>query len=230
MRYPMPGDRIHKLAEVISVRDAPSLYHRLLSHWKVPGDVVIGADEPTTILAGTRELSSSSEFIEYMMELDLQTYLPDDILVKVDRAAMSASLETRVPLLDHRIVEFAASLPLQFKSNGRVGKRVLRELLYRHVPPDLVDRPKAGFAMPIAEWLRGPLRDWAEELISVDRLNSDGIFHQKPIRDAWEQHLSGGRSWAYHLWDILMFQAWLRSRDGSVAGPMVASCMKEAIA
>lgn len=219
LRYPMPGERIHKLAQLLAVRDAPSLYHRMLSHWKNPGDVVIGAEEPTTMLAGTRKLSSSSEFIEYMMELDLQNYLPDDILVKVDRAAMSASLETRVPLLDHRILEFAASLPLRFKSKGRVGKRILREVLYRYVPPDLVDRPKAGFAMPIAEWLRGPLRDWAEELLSVNSLNADGIFHQQPIRDAWEQHLSGRRSWAYHLWDILMFQSWLRARERPAAGP-----------
>ena len=219
LRYPIPGDRVHKLADLISVQDAASLYHRMQSHWKDPGQVVIGGVEPATLLSQKRGLRTSAEFIEYMMELDLQTYLPDDILVKVDRAAMSASLETRVPLLDHRIIEFAASLPLQFKSNGRIGKRVLRGLLHRHVPIELVDRPKVGFAMPIADWLRGPLREWAEELLSVRQLESCGIFSSEPIRLAWEQHLSGARSCAYQLWDVLMFQAWLHAQKA----PQVAS-------
>jgi asparagine synthase (glutamine-hydrolysing) len=156
--------------------------------------------------------SGGEEFVSKMMELDMRSYLPDDIMTKVDRAAMNASLETRAPFLDHRVVTFAASLPMNFKLQGRAGKRVLRNLLYRYVPSDLIDRPKAGFAMPIAEWLRGPLRDWAETLLDEKRLDIDGVFQASPVRRAWEEHLEGTRSWAYQLWDVLMFQAWMDSR------------------
>jgi asparagine synthase (glutamine-hydrolysing) len=203
------GDKLHKAAGVLTAADVDALYLGLVSHWDDPASVVIGGTEPPTLLTGSAPQLSGLDDIQRMMALDALTYLPDDILVKVDRAGMGVSLEGRVPFLDHRVVEFAWSLPQSMKLRDGVGKWVLRQVLYRHVPKELVERPKMGFGVPIGDWLRGPLRDWAENLLDEDRLRREGFFYPEPIRKKWAEHLSCARNWQYHLWDVLMFQAWL---------------------
>ena len=206
------GDRVHKLAGLLTIEDPRALYLRLISHWQDPAAVVLGGYESETVVARSLRGRSIDEFVEEMARLDVATYLPDDILTKVDRASMSVSLETRAPLLDYRVIEFAASLPYDLRMRGRTGKWLLRRLLYKHVPRAMVDRPKTGFGIPLDKWLRGPLRTWAEDLLSESRLRSDGYFAPEPIRAMWAEHASGARQWQYPLWDVLMFQAWLHSR------------------
>jgi len=201
------GDKLHKFAELIDCSRA-ELYRTLVSHWPAPAQVVTGAVEPRTLLTDLMADSGDRAFEECMMYWDLMTYLPGDILVKVDRAAMAVSLETRVPMLDHRVIEFAWSLPLKMRVRAGEGKWLLKSLLGRYVPPALTNRPKTGFGIPIDTWLRGPLRGWAEELLDESRLRGEGFFNPAPIREKWREHVDGGRNWAYWLWDILMFQAW----------------------
>ncbi|HEY3198784.1 MAG TPA: asparagine synthase (glutamine-hydrolyzing) [Nitrospirales bacterium] len=208
-RVQQAGDKLHKLAGVLSAEDQAALYRQLVSHWTIPAAVVLGASEPMTILSDRTRWSHLEDFRQQMMFVDTVTYLPDDILVKVDRASMGVGLEARVPLLDHRVLEFAWRVPISMNIQGRTGKRLLRKVLDKHVPLKLVDRPKMGFSIPIDSWLRGPLRDWAEDLLDEGRLNKQGFFSPRPIRQKWLEHLSGRRNWQYHLWDILMFQAWL---------------------
>lgn len=203
------GDKMAKGARVLGATTPRELYHLLVSHWPNPEQIVINAHEPPTPITDRYSASVSSGFIHEFMELDLLTYLPDDILVKVDRAAMGVSLETRVPLLDHRVVEFAWTLPLSYKLRNGVTKWALRQLLYEYVPKGLIERPKMGFGVPIDSWLRGPLRDWAEDLLCESRIKTDGFLEPAPIRQKWAEHLSGTRNWQYPLWNVLMFQAWL---------------------
>ena len=158
-------------------------------------------------------VSAYDNFEHWMMATDAQQYLPDDVLVKVDRAAMANSLETRVPFLDHRVVEFAWRLPLAQKIRAGKNKWIVRQLLYRYVPAVLVDRPKKGFSVPLAAWLRGPLRDWAEDLLDERRLLQQGYLYPQPIRQAWTRHLKGTGDYANALWPVLMFQAWLAERS-----------------
>lgn len=203
------ADRLPKIADVIKEKSGEAFYHRLISHWKDPASLVYGSVEPTLLFEENDRLARLPDLPQRMMYLDSMTYLPDDILTKVDRASMAVSLEARVPLLDHRVVEFAWQLPMSMKYRDGKGKWLLREVLYRYVPREMMERPKMGFGVPIDEWLRGPLRDWGEELLSEKRLREEGFFNPEPIRKMWQEHVSGKRRWHYYLWDVLMFQAWL---------------------
>ena len=215
LRVAQPGDKVHKLAEILAASSPEEIYRGLVSHWKHPANVVIGATEPPTALTDRSSWPAMHDFAQRMMYLDAMSYLPDDILVKVDRAAMGVSLETRVPLLDHRVVEFAWRLPLSMKIRQDRGKWILRQVLYKYVPKELMERPKMGFGVPIDSWLRGPLRDWAAALLDEARLKREGFFNPVPIRQKWREHLSGERNWQYYLWDVLMFQAWLETNEGA---------------
>lgn len=203
------ADRLPKLAEMLAYPDSQSFYRHFVSHAQKPEELVLGAKEPDTILNRPDCMPSLPGLRERMMYLDAMTYLPDDILTKVDRASMAVGLEARVPLLDHRLIEFAWRVPTEYKYRNGQGKWLLRQVLYRYVPKALMDRPKMGFGVPIEHWLRGPLREWAEELLDEKRLREEGFFDPAPIRKMWEEHVSGKRRWHYYLWDVLMFQAWL---------------------
>jgi asparagine synthase (glutamine-hydrolysing) len=202
------GDRLHKLSQVIGVQSEDALYQLLISHWQDPEKIVLGGIEPETIITKNDARVQTLPFAMRMMYFDMLSYLPDDILVKVDRAAMGVSLETRVPFLDHRVIEAAWQLPMKLKIRQGKGKYCLRELLSRRVPKSLIDRPKMGFGVPLSEWLRGPLRDWAETLLDEKRLKQSGYFDASKIRTVWSEHTSRQRNWQYYLWDILMFEAW----------------------
>ena len=211
IRYANLGDKLHKAAEILAVRSPEEIYLGLVSHWKNPTQLMPSGVEPLTLLTDIGQQADLPDFEHRMMYLDTVTYLPDDVLTKVDRAAMAVSLETRVPFLDHRLVEFAWSLPLHMKIRHGQGKWLLRQLLYRHVPQSLMDRPKMGFGVPLDQWLRGPLKPWAAALIEPARLMREGFFNPTPIQRKWSEHQAGARNWSYHLWDVLMFQAWLES-------------------
>jgi len=211
-RISEPGEKIRKIAEIFSADSPEAIYLNLVSHWKDPAAVVRGAAEPATLLTCRDAWARLPDYTSWMMYMDLVAYLPDDILVKVDRASMGVSLESRLPYLDdHRVVEFAWRLPLRMKIRKGQGKWLLRQVLYQYVPSWMVERPKKGFGVPIDSWLKGPLRGWVEALLDERRLKDESFFNPEPIRQKWQEHLAGKHNWQYYLWDVLMFQAWLET-------------------
>lgn len=210
------GDKLHKFSGLLAADDGISRYLAMISHSLSPEQYVKGGTFSPGLLL-EKSLAAKTDYMQHLMYLDSVSYLPDDILVKVDRAAMAVSLEGRVPFLDHRVVEFAAALPQQFKLREGQTKWCLRQVLYRHVPRQLLERTKMGFAVPVAAWLRGPLRDWAEQLLDPVLLQQQGILNVEYIRQLWHEHLSGNRNWHSQLWNVLMFQAWLAHQQESVA-------------
>lgn len=207
-RPPALGDKLAKLARVLQARDDDGVYQAVRSLWLAPDDLVLGAHEAADVSADPGLARDFPSFLARMQYMDAAGYLPDDILVKVDRASMAVALEARVPLIDHRVVEFAWALPARFKRRGGVSKWLLREVLYRHVPRELMERPKMGFGVPVGAWIRGPLHDWARDLLDPARLERDGILDAAVVRRHWEEHQAGTRNWSYRLWAVLMFQAW----------------------
>ena len=195
--------------------DLSAFYRQRVSFWPAPAEALYDAREPDYALTVATPGELSDDPLKTLMWRDLNWYLPDDILTKVDRAGMACSLETRIPLLDRRVVEFAMGLPAHLNYSGGTGKQVLRDVLYRHVPRELIDRPKQGFAVPVGQWLRGPLRDWAETLLSEQRLREQGWWRPQPIRWLWNEHVSGREDYSFELWGILMFQAWYDEQQGT---------------
>lgn len=209
LRQVHPVDKLLKVAAVAAARDADELYVQLVSQWRDPQVLMPGVTELPTGLTRAGELAAvGMPFSERMAVLDVLTYLNGDILTKVDRASMGASLEARAPLLDHRVLEWAWTLPWHLKVRNGTGKWILREVLRRYVPPALFERPKMGFGVPVGTWLRGPLREWAEDLLSTERLQRDGLFRTAAVRRVWADHLAGRTEDQARLWVLLMFQAW----------------------
>ena len=215
LRKSLLAEKMQKLGQRLSgVKDFNDFYLSLVSEWRVPEEIVINGKEPGTLLTDRLAWPDLNGSEHRMMYLDAMSYLPDDILCKVDRAAMGVSLETRVPMLDHRVVELAWRLPLEMKIRHGQGKWALRQILYKYVPKELIERPKQGFAIPLGDWLRKPLRDWAEDLLDPVRLAQQGYLRPKPIQQKWKEHLTGKHNWEHSLWSILMFQAWLDTQQG----------------
>jgi len=208
------GMRVHRLARRIRSSTATEIYTSLLSQWHRPEELVIGAQEPMSVARDAALERRIPGMLDRMQFVDMVTYLPDDILTKVDRASMGVSLECRVPLLDHRVVEFAWRIPAAVRQRDGLGKWPLREVLYRYVPRELVERPKMGFGVPIDSWLRGPLKDWAWGLLSPEALQRHGVLHSGPVLAAWEMHQSGVQDLHYPLWTALILQDWLDRHGG----------------
>lgn len=203
---PNIGDKLYKIAKIIG-EDEFTAYQKLVTHWDSDEAIVLSCG------GGNNDLNipnhaDSLNGVELMQLIDIQNYLPDDILTKVDRASMAVSLEARAPLLDHRLLEYTSRLPLNMKIRNGKGKWLLRNILYKYVPQEIIERPKAGFAIPLGPWLKGPLRDWAEDLLDENKIRQQGYLDPSPIKKKWEEHVSGKADWQYHLWDVLMFQAW----------------------
>jgi asparagine synthase (glutamine-hydrolysing) len=206
------ADKLYKLAALLPAQSPEDMYVRMASHWKTPATLVLGATEPKSTVTDSARWVNVQDPTARIMYLDMVTYLPDDILAKVDRASMAVSLEARVPFLDHRVVEFAWRVSPQMKVQGGRGKWLLRQLLYQYIPQALVEGPKKGFSVPIRAWLQGPLRDWSEALLSRERVDADGILNPALVEAVWKDFIDNGQHWEHLLWDVLMFQAWLHDR------------------
>ena len=202
------GDKLHKLASIIGASSIEEVYNILISHWNIKDNIVIGVKEASTTINSRNNILEELTYPEKMMFYDTLMYLPDNILVKVDRAAMGTSLETRTPFLDHRVIDLAWRFPIDMKIRNGVNKWCLRQLLYKRVPKHLIERPKMGFGVPIGDWLRGPLRDWAENLLDEKKMKESGYFKTSEIQKKWRQHLSKKHNWQHHLWDIIIFESW----------------------
>ncbi|SHF71524.1 asparagine synthase (glutamine-hydrolysing) [Litoreibacter ascidiaceicola] len=205
------GQRLHRLANYAMSATTEELHQKMVSVWRFPEDAVLGGSSPPSILADHLPSRGDLSDMERMMQLDMLAYLPDDILCKVDRATMAVALESRAPLLDHRVAEFIWALPERFKYRDGKSKWLLRQVLYKYVPAALIERPKMGFEVPIGLWLRGGLRDWAQAFLDPDRLRREGYLDEAVITRLWSQHLLGSHNWGAQLWNVLMFQAWLET-------------------
>jgi len=202
-------DKLQKVVDALPLKTREEFFHSLASMWQDPASAVINGSEPPTAFTDPAARPPTDDFIMYMMAVDQVSYLPGDILTKMDRASMAVSLEARVPLLDHRVVELAWRLPLEWKIKDGLGKWPLRRILYKRIPRQILDRPKMGFGAPIDRWLRGPLKPWAEELLDENRLENQGLLRPGPVLEKWKAHQSGKRNFQHHLWSVLMFQAWI---------------------
>lgn len=212
-RVPQLGVKLDKLGRALGACSDVDFYRELRSLWKQPEQLVLGAEEPEGLLERPSQWPAAESLLDLMRFWDMATYLPDEILTKVDRATMAVGLEARVPFLDHRLVEFSWRVPREYMVRDGQGKWLLRQYVHRHVPREIMERPKQGFGVPIGEWLRGPLKEWAESLLSEQKLRAQGIFNPRLIRNSWESHLKGKRQNQYELWAVLMFQAWWESID-----------------
>ena len=206
-----PGYKLQKFMELLEKNTPKDLYRVMISNWKEPADLVKNVLQTPDLIKGGKLWERIPDFKHQMMYMDTLSCLPDDILTKVDRASMGVSLEVRVPLLDHRVLEYAWQIPIGINFQEGTNKRLLRKILYKYVPRNLIERPKMGFSIPLDEWLRGPMRDWAENLLSEERLLREGFLNPVPIRQKWKEHLSGKRNWQHSLWSVLMFQGWLEN-------------------
>jgi asparagine synthase (glutamine-hydrolysing) len=209
LRERTPGAKIQRLARWMACETPEEMYRVLASRWDDASELVAGHDRSALEPFRLQQLDGDFALVEQMLAHELLTYLPDGQLTKVDRSSMAVSVEARVPLLDHRVVELALRLPPALKVRGDIGKYILRKVLYQHVPRELFQRPKMGFQLPLTRWLRGPLREWAEDLLAADRLRRQGVLNPVAIRATWTEHLSGQRDRSDHLWTVLMLQAWM---------------------
>jgi asparagine synthase (glutamine-hydrolysing) len=210
LQHKMPGYKLDKLATILAAKNEKDLYKRTVSHQLNPASLVLNSHEAQSKLDSTQ--LNTMDFLHWIMALDSMTYLSDDILTKVDRASMAVSLESRVPFLDHRVIEFAWSLPSHFKQNAGSGKQVLRRVLDRYVPRAMIDRPKQGFGLPVGDWLRNELKSWADDLLSPEKIRQQGVFDAHWVQKMWQEHCHNKRNWQFQLWDVLMFQAWLEEQ------------------
>ena len=205
---PVPLGKAQKALKFLEGVDENEFYRHILSYWQDPNELVIGGQEPKAAMNDFVDLPNIDSFMNRMMYMDMAAYLPDDILVKVDRASMATSLETRAPLLDYKVIEYAWRTPLSMKVDNNGGKLLLRTLLEQYMPKALFDRPKQGFGIPHGDWIKGPLKDWAASLLDESRLRSEGFFNADMVTQKWQEHISGQKNWDYALWGLLMFQAW----------------------